>query len=419
MVERGTVLMLQGPPCRFWRELGAGLRADGRRVLHVGFCLADWASWRGPGRRLYRGRFGRWPGWLAHLVASEGVSDILYYADGLPYHRAAAAVARAAGIRAWVIENGYLRPDWLTLEPEGMGAASRFPRDPAAIRRLAAGRPAPDLAPRHCHGFAREAAAEVLFHAAMTLGRPLFPFYVSDKHYPPALDYLSWLGKWAFGRRARRAAARPPREPYWLLALQLQSDYQIRISSPFRCLSEMLERAIGSFARRAPSGGSLVVKLHPMDNGWERWPSRIARIARAHGVGARVSAIDGGALEPLILGARGVVTVNSTVGLHALRLGRPVIALGHAVYDIPGLAHQGGLDSFWTGARAPDPELFEALASALAATIQVRGSFYEPAGRRAAIAEIVRRLGEAGRVWRLASGADDPGIAPPRLLAAE
>ena len=48
----GTVLMLQGPPCRFWRELAAGFRAGGRRVVRVGFCLADRASWRGPGQHL-------------------------------------------------------------------------------------------------------------------------------------------------------------------------------------------------------------------------------------------------------------------------------------------------------------------------------------------------------------------------------
>ncbi len=422
MSTDGTVLMLQGPPCRFWQELAAGLRADGRRVLHIGFCLADWASWHGPEQRLYRGRLADWPERLAAIVAREAVSDILYYADGLPYHRAAVTVARRARVRAWVIENGYLRPDWLTFEPEGMGAASHFPRDPAAIRQLAEGRPMPDLTPKHLHGFPREAASEVLFHLAMTLGRPLFPAYVSDKYYPPVLDYLCWLRKWAFGGRARRAALHTPTQPYWLVALQLQSDYQIRLSSPFNCLSEMLGRVIRSFATHAPRAGELIVKLHPMDNGWQRWPSRIDRIARNHGVASRVRAIDGGALEPLIAGANGVVTVNSTVGIHTLRQGRPVIALGDAVYDVPGLTHQSGLDSFWSSPERPESLLFDAFAAALAATIQVRGSFYAPEGRRTAVAEIVRRLGMAEDVWQLTCGPRSTECAEPgrgRLIAAE
>ncbi|GMG80807.1 capsule biosynthesis protein [Paralimibaculum aggregatum] len=412
-----TVLMLQGPPCRFWRELGDGLRAEGFRVLHVGFCLADLALWRRRGQRLWRGRLADWPAHLSALIAAEGVTDILYYADRLPYHAAAIEVARAAGIRAWAIENGYLRPDWLTMEPEAMGALSRFPRDPAEIRRLAGDAAVPEATPRYRHGFAREAVSEVVFHLAMVLGRPIFPNYMADKHYPPLLDYLSWLRKWSLGGAAVRAAARAEAAcrrrdwPFVLLAMQLQSDYQIRASSPYGCLSEMLEDAIASFAAHAPARLRLVVKLHPMDNGWENWPARIARLARAHGVADRVLAIDGGSLDLFLERAEGVLTVNSTVGIHALRRGRPVLALGDAVYDMPGLTHQGGLGRFWARPEAPEPELRDAFLAALADRIQLRGSFYDPAGRAAAVAEIARRLGKPERHWLLCRPVEALGLA--------
>ena len=59
-------------------------------------------------------------------------------------------------------------------------------------------------------------------------------------------------------------------------------------------------------------------------------------------------------VDKLLDGARGVVTVNSTVGLWALRAGRPVITLGDAIYDIDGLTFRGGLDAFWTEAGPPE-----------------------------------------------------------------
>jgi capsular polysaccharide export protein len=46
--------------------------------------------------------------------------------------------------------------------------------------------------------------------------------------------------------------------------------------------------------------------------------------------------------------ALGVVTINSTVGLIALQQGKPLCALGNAIYsEFDGL-FKGGLDAFWT-----------------------------------------------------------------------
>lgn len=418
-----TILLLQGPPCKFWRELGAGLRAQGFRVIHIGFHMGDALFWRGPGQRLYRGTLEDWPDWLRFVLDSEDVSDILYYADRLPYHVEALTVARGMAVRCWAIENGYLRPDWITMEPEGMGAHSRFTRSPQQIEELSANADVPDLAPLYHHSFTREAFSEVTYHLAMALGTPIFSKYNNDKYYPPLLDYLCWLKRWSCGGAARRRAKTTAKQigkggpATFLLALQLQSDYQIRASSPYSCLSEMLEEVIASFATEAPQDTRLVVKLHPMDNGWENWPEFTTDLAERYGVAERVVAIDGGELKDLLLCAKGVVTVNSTVGLHALRLGCPVIVLGDAIYDVEGLTHRSGLMTFWRSPTKPNPELFACYAGALASEIQVRGSFYDPAGRATAIKEIAQRLTVAERYWRLYRGPEEVGCTPYQLPA--
>ena len=109
------------------------------------------------------------------------------------------------------------------------------------------------------------------------------------------------------------------------------------------------------------------------------------------------------------------MTINSTTAVHALRLGRPVMVLGDATFDVAGITHQGGLDRFWGAAEAPEPALVDAWCRAAAAEIQVRGSQMHPAGRRAAAAEIARRLAMAERYWRLyrdGDGHETAAVAP-------
>ena len=407
-----VVLFLQGPPTPFWAELGDAVAARGARVLRVNLHLGDALFWRRPGAVGYRGRLSGWRRWLDAFVAANGVTDLLYFADRLPYHRIALKVARAHGAQAHAVEFGYLRPDWLTLEREGGGAFSHFPTDPA---RLTQAGPPPDASARYTHPFRQEALCEVAYNLSIAAGRPLYPFYFSDKYYAPLFDYLCWLRKLA--RRGPgagvEAAVRAGRWPFALAALQLQSDYQLRASAAYPHQSDMLREVIASFAAHAPADMRLVVKLHPLDNGYENWPRVCARLAAAHGVADRVLPLDGGNLAALIAASRGVVTINSTVGIHALRQRAPVIALGAAVYDMAGLTHQRGLDAFWTAPDRPDPALVDRFVATMAAQIQFKGSFYHPEGRRVAAAAMADRIVE-GRVGP--AGVTLPAT-PPRIGA--
>jgi capsular polysaccharide export protein len=391
--------MLQGHPSGFWGELGDQFRAAGHRVTKVNFCLADRLFW---GRRpalSYRGRFAGWPDRLAKICAAEGITDILYYADQLPYHIAARQFAETQGIRPWAIEFGYLRPDWLTLEPYGMGRVSRFPRDRADIEALAEGQAEPDMRPRYLHGFGAEAFGEVAFNLSMVAGRVIYPFYRSDKPRSPVIDYLAWLPQLMREKRDLRQADKIEGElvatevPFNLVAMQMRDDYQIRGSSDYVGLADFLDEVLTSFARHAPTERRLVIKLHPLESSLPRWPSRIAAMVEAKGLSGRVSVIRGGDLNRLLAMSQGVVLVNSTVGMHALAADVPVCARGTAVYDLPGLTHQGGLDRFWASPDPVDRDYFAMFRRALT-TIQVKGSFYNPDGRAHAIAEIVQRFGQ-------------------------
>ncbi len=409
-------LFLQGPPTRFWKELASAFRTAGHETFRVNLCTADRMFW-GAGGDDYRGRLSNWGDWIGEYLETHGITDVLYYADRLPYHVIARAQGEARGVNVHAIEFGYLRPDRLTLERGGMGAFSHFPNDPDVIRAIAR-----DLPPRgetrghHAHNFVAEAVADMAANLVNAIFAWPYPFYVMDKPQHPIIEYPAWLPRLLRGDVRERAAQAVTAKceadawPYTLVALQLSFDYQIRDNSHFRDMGEMIEATVASFARHAAPERRLIFKLHPLDNGHDGWPNVIERAARAHGVADRVIWVDGGRLDVMIRHADGVVTTNSTVGPTAIRSGRPVLALGKAVYDMPGLTHQGPTAAFWETPEPVDRELAEAFRAVLEATVQVRGSFYEETGRAAAQAEIVRRV--AGG---LVNEPDAFVPAPPRL----
>ncbi|MBR9765569.1 MAG: capsular biosynthesis protein [Rhodobacteraceae bacterium] len=412
------VLFLQGPPSDFARRLGAELRARGAEVWRINLCLGDWLFWRGAGSCSYRGSLAAWPAWLERFCRARGITDILYFGDRIPYHVAAREVGERLGLNVTSYEYGYLRPDWIVAEPGGQGAYSRLTSDPRRLRAAAWGLPRPDLA--RCFAFPPEAEArgDVLYHLSNYLCWMLYPGYRRDRRHNPVVEYLSYLPRHRRARRGvgeARALARRLRiggTPFFLVALQMQGDYQIRANSPYRDQRAFLAEVLASFARAAPSGAELVVKLHPHDNGLVPWRRFLARRARALGLAGRVQVLDGGALEDWALRARGLVTVNSTAGLMALARRCPVRVAGVAVYDMPGLTHQGGLDGFWRAPAPPDPELLADVLRVFAAHLHVRGDFYGTEGMRKAVTALADRLLEHG------APPDIFDDAPPRLARA-
>ncbi len=380
-----TLLILQGPASPFLKEVARQAESAGAKVFKINFCLGDAVFWWPRKADWFTGPSEDWPAFLRNYLRRSGITDILMLGDGRPKHAAAVEIAREAGVKVHILEHGYLRPDWLTIEPEGMSGRSWFPRDAATLRALADDVPAVDMRNHFRNSFLTYALYDLAYHVPnVLLGWLLHPHYRTHGPVHPAVEYAGWIRKGLTSGRRRRQAQEvqrvylpketsPPR--YFLFPLQLPGDYQIRIHAPFGDHFEIVAATIASFAREAPPETRLLFKIHPIDNGLSGWAGVIVGEAGRYGVENRVDLIDGGDLDKLISSAAGIVTVNSTVGLSAVMAGKPVITLGAAIYDIAGITHQGSVASFWRAPQAPQPGMPEVLAKALVATTQVRGGF--------------------------------------------
>jgi capsular polysaccharide export protein len=398
-----SFLFLQGLAARLFEHLGAALLARGHVVRRINFNGGDRAFWRLPGAVDFRGRAEDWPGFLEKEIAAAATSDIILFGDCRPLHSAAIGVARRLRVRVWVVEEGYLRPGWIIFEEDGTNGFSRLPRDPRWYREEARRLPPWQEPPPLPGSFRRRAAEDVRYWLASLAARHRFPHYATHRPYFQLVEYAAWLRRLVVQRRGERQAAAAIAElgragnPTYLFPLQLDDDYQIREHSPFRSLRAAIEPVLASFARSAPRAAHLVVKLHPLDSGIYDWTGIVRHAGVALGISSRLTILDGGVIERVVALSRGIVTVNSTVGTLALAAGRPVMTLGSAIYDMPGLTFQGSLDAFWSEAEPPDPTLFDAFRRVLAARVLIPGSFFSDKGLKLAAAAAAARLETAGQ----------------------
>ena len=143
-------LMLQGPAGPFFRRLGQELRDHGVSVTKVNLHAGDVIFYPGPDTLPYRGRLADFETWVAQQLRERAIDGVFLCGDCRAYHKAAINAARAAGVAVWVFEEGYLRPDWITYERDGVNGHSRMSRDPRFFLdayRAAGSPPEPEALP--------------------------------------------------------------------------------------------------------------------------------------------------------------------------------------------------------------------------------------------------------------------------------
>jgi capsular polysaccharide export protein len=390
MIELGTrsfagkrVLLLQGPVGPFFSRLGKDLRNAGAKVFKVNFNAGDWFYY--PSNALsFRGTPEEWPAWFEDLIRQLRIDVVLLFGDCRPIHAAAHTIASRHGVEIGVFEEGYLRPDYITFERFGVNGYSQMPRNPAHFSQEYS--PPPKTVPMGNTYWAL-VACTMWYYIMATLGKAWFPHY---RHHRPLTLHetfpwvLSALRKLWYGwaeKGLQEKLTTQWKNRYFLVPLQVFNDSQISDHARFDSVEEFIETTLRSFAEHAANDSTtvLVYKHHPMDRGYKDYSALIKKVAFQADIESRVLYIHDQHLPSLLDHARGVVVINSTVGISALHHGTPTKVCGHALYDIEGLTYQGPLDSFWDEAldAKPQANLYRNFRAHVINLTQLNGSFYK------------------------------------------
>jgi capsular polysaccharide export protein len=382
----GTVFVLQGPVGPYFAFLSNFLRAKNFRVIRFNFNISDIIFGYNKDDVIFRGDLSAWEKLLVERCKSESPQAMVMFGDCRPVHQIASRIAHRFGIRVLSFEEGYLRPDFVTLEEYGNNSRSRFPREPAFFDRVEP--PAPPAVPVG-PVFGRLARWAILYFVALSCGRPIFPKYRHHRDRPVIKEAVFWTRGWlrrtTLLRRDNatvRALASSQEGRFFVVALQVHDDLQLICHGRGWSAERLIRASMESFAKHAPRDASLVIRTHPMDRGHGSFGPLVHATAAALGISDRVRLMYNGSGPILLAHAAGCVTINSTIALSAMHHGCPVFALGEAFYRVPGLVHPGDtvddLDRFWTAPQPVDLPLFRRFQTHLQRSTQINGSFYAP-----------------------------------------
>jgi capsule polysaccharide modification protein KpsS len=354
------VLIVQGDWEAGMSLLALDLQDAGHEVGKVFFCAPDVIyRLRGIRTHLYRSPLAEFDAWLRDLVEREGYDTFFLYNHYRPYNQIAWNLAAELDLGCYVFELGLIRPNCVMV----------FSRQNLPIKAITKAwqelihggpPPAPVETPSELCQVSTPAKLMV-FCANFVFSRitsPLFPHFVDQrdmnlwKHLKHGMIHL-----WRFIERAHdseydRLFAGEMSGNYYAVPLQVHSDTQILKCSNYRSVEQFIKQVVASFQRHAPAHTKLVFKVHPMDRGYKDYTDLIAGLNHRLG-GDRLLYVDRVHLPTLLEHSRGVVNINSSVGISGLVHLVPVITLGLAVYDQPELTYQGELDDFWKRANSP------------------------------------------------------------------
>jgi len=391
---RRNVLLLQGPVGPFFSRFARDLECRGFNVFKVNFNGGDTFFYRRNRSIDYTGKLKYWGAYLERLVRNKDIGRIYLFGDCRAYHRVAIDIGKRSNIRIFVFEEGYIRPDYITLEEDGVNGHSRMLRGALDLSR-AKGRESPPT--WQCRNvFVRTAFYSMAYYFSAAWHRRKFRFYQHHRSLHLLTEGIPWIvsawRKWRYARRDRSFLSEllPQFEAnYFVVPLQVHCDMQVAIHSDFNSIEHFIGDVISSFAEHAPSNKALVFKHHPMDRGYTDYSLLFDNLISEHGLQGRVFYVHDVCLPILLKSAQGTVLINSTVGMSSLFHGTPVKTLGKAIYDQPGLTYARGLDSFWRGSGNVDADTYERFRHYLITHNQINGSLYKPLPQTADYAGLV------------------------------
>lgn len=380
----GPVLLLIGPLGIFFSRLARHLERGGVPVWKVAFPLHEF-GFQARHKLPFRGDMAHFRSFLENQINEKGIRHVFMYGDFLCPHRIAIDLIRDLNeqpfrrhqIDAWVFELGYTRPNYVSLEKNHVNARSGLNKTPAFYHSLPAVQVIPQARMESGIRWRKCWKMPTFIQHALTNYRIIEGSHKLQPRPSYLLaQYIGFLRKYLY-----MATEAPSRRrladgtPYFLVPLQVANDSQIITSSSYQGMEPFIQQLIASFAVHGRAGDRLVFKHHPRDRGYNHYGRLIRRLAREYGLAERIIYFHDAALGPILKRARGVITINSTVGLQALYHAVPTKVMGQTFYDMPGLTDQQDLAGFWRDPELSDRDLFRKFYFHLLETTQINGNF--------------------------------------------
>jgi capsular polysaccharide export protein len=395
------VLLLQGPVGGFFQKLSDYWIDRGAEVIKVNFNPGDDYFYKNEAIQ-YKESLYQWARYLKELLISHEVDVVFLFGDCRAIHKPAKSLCESLSIDLWCFEEGYFRPNFYTLEKNGVNYYSSLTNtNPYSL----SAQEIKTLLVSYPKRFTQMCLAGFRYWLANVMHTTQYPYYTHhrDLNFQKAVywirSFLRYLKYKVTERPIRKLITRSGSgsgsgynslsgstsnsssgsRSYFLVPLQVHDDSQMTEHSDYQSVEKFIEEVFSSFAefvKESSSLDSVIIKHHPMDQGHVHYGSFISSLSESLGISSQVIYVHDMALPVIFPHCKGCITVNSTFGLQSLSYQVPVMTMGRCFYAKEGLTFQGNLKEFWRNPGTVNKDIFNNYKAHVIATTQVNGCLY-------------------------------------------
>ena len=118
-VENKNILLLQGPMGFFFNKLYKYFSIS-NKIFQIGFNKGDEFFSYGVNYYPFTHEQSKWYSYFKKFLEYNSIDIVFLFGDCRYYHRVALECASETGLEIYVFEEGYIRPNYITLEKNGV-----------------------------------------------------------------------------------------------------------------------------------------------------------------------------------------------------------------------------------------------------------------------------------------------------------
>ncbi|MDR1555037.1 MAG: capsular biosynthesis protein [Campylobacteraceae bacterium] len=386
-LKNKNILFLQGPMGTFFKRVDKLFRKKGAKTYKIALNAADWFFSNKDNVISYKDTPEKWEKFIKEFLKTKQIDKIFLFGDCRFYQKITIRTADKLGIEIFVFEEGYIRPDYITLEKYGVNGNSKLPRLKDFYENLPEVLEQPKTLTMK-NSFYNMVMSAITYYLIANTFAFVYPHYIHHRDFSAVKEAIcgikSFIKKMIYKKIDKNydlLFANKLSKKYFFVPIQTCNDFQIKKHSLFKSIEKFIEIVLVSFATYADTNHFIVLKHHPLDRGKKDYTNYIKELSKKLGIDGRVIVTFEINLPNTLKNSLGTITINSTVGLSSLYHSIPVIALGKAVYNISGLTCKyTTLNNFWQNAVPPDKILLQKFRIFLIKNSQINSSFYGKIG---------------------------------------
>ncbi len=383
-IKYKNILLFQGPMGGFFDRLDKEFQDKEAITFRLGLNAGDKFFASFDNYMPFKKKKEDFKEFIIEFYKSHNIDMIFLMGDCRYYQKIAIEVARNINIDIFVFEEGYIRPNFITLERNGVNANSDMSRDRKFYDQIIVNEDLEKNVKQIDSTYGKMALEATLYYVISNLLKYQYPHYTHHRNFSFLLE--AFYGVRNFFRKIKYKIIEKNLEKryetliskkYFFVPLQTYGDFQILEHSKYNNMEEFIVEILESFSRFSNKNNYLVFKHHPIDRGRCNYTNFINDCAKRLGCIDRVDILFDVHLPTLLRNAKGTITVNSTVGLSSLYHNTPTICLGKSIYDIDGLtSKQLTIDDFWQTQQNIDKKLFIKYKYWLIKNTQINDNFF-------------------------------------------